>query len=404
MLCKWSTSSTNTILRSFTCRSSAFSLRRHGANVAGPVGRSPLSTPAIKAEAASFFTSTFTSGAMALTSRPASNAADNDSRPLEDPDSPHQVLVSLRPGQVSRATAQAVRLSMQKGKFGDALYLINSLLESHNPNPAASPRTKLMQSELQASAWTPIDFGQPISPNLCAHAFLHGLTRNGFGNRAAAYVETFEECGLRIRPATITAILRSLTTSPNPLPLGSYREQGAIYRLRQNGVDGEHVLKLRSDMVADACTQAAVRLLLHARIMGERRMAQLYGRMINWLLLQGELIAGALFVVLFIKSLEAQRARSEHSDPEIAVDAPLCPDGGSPFIFVQLRNWFSLPRSAVDCMDAVLDKINTVTETSSLPEADQDSIGSALQALASLTILLDTGQLPTSKIVRLARA
>ena len=403
MLCKWSTSSTNAILRSFPCHTSPFYAAHHGTHLNAFIRRSTLSRTSLNGKGMSFSTSPFTSGATALVSRPTPNVAANDSRPPEDIDShtDQQVLMSLRPGQVSRATAQAVRLSMQKGKFGDALYLINSLLESHSSDPGRSPRTKLIQSESQASAWTPIDFGQPIPPSLCAHAFLHGLTRNGFGTRAAAYVETFEECGIRIRSATVTAIIRSLTTSP--LPLGSYREQGAIYRLRQNGVDGEHVLKLRSDMVSDSCTQAAIKLLLHARLMGERRMADLYGRMINWLLLQGEIIAGALFVVLFIKSLEAQRARIDSSDTQAASDAPLCPDGGSPFVSVQQQRWFSMPWTALNCMNAVLDRINTAMETASLPETEQDTIGSALQALASLTILLDTGQLPTGKIAKLIR-
>ena len=404
MLCKWSTSSTHAVLRSFARHSSTSFVPRYGTRPAGFLGHNPNNQPFLNGKGASFFTSAFTR-AMALGSRSASNVTDADSRSVDHPESHHhhQALVSLRPGQVSRATAQAVRLSMQKGKFGDALYLINSLLESHNPNPSGSPRTKLIQSESQVSALTPIDFGQPIPPSLCAHAFLHGLTRNGFGNRAAAYVETFEQCGVRIRPATVSAIIHSLTTSPQSPPIGSYREQGAIYRLRQNGVDGEHVLKLRSDMVSDTCTQAAINLLLHARLLGERRMAQLYGRMINWLLLQGELIAGALFVVLFIKSLEAQRARIETPDIQTASDAPLCPDGGSPFITVQRRDWFSLPSSAVECMNTVLDRISLAMDTASLPQAEQDSIGPALQALANLAILLDTGQLPSGKIAKLIR-
>ncbi|EPT03156.1 hypothetical protein FOMPIDRAFT_101088 [Fomitopsis schrenkii] len=405
MLCKWSTSSTNAILHSFACRSSTLFAPRHGTHSSGFVGRNTLSRAFLNVKAASFFTSTFTSGATASVSRPTPSTAEVHSRSPDDTDAHqyHQALVSLRPGQVSRATAQAVRLFMQKGKFGDALYLINSLLESHSPNPADSPRTTLIHSESQASAWTPIDFGQPIPPSLCAHAFLHGLTRNGFGNRAAAYVETFQECGIRIRPATIASIFRSLTTSPQPLPLGSYREQGAIYRLRKNGVDGEHVLKLRSDMVSDTCTQAAVRLLLHARLMGERRMAELYGRMINWLLLQGELIAAALFVVLFIKCLEVQRARSEFPDTHADSDAPLCPDGGSPFFSVQRQSWFSLRRSAVSLMDTVFDRIDTSMEIATSPEADQDEVGPALQALANFAILLDTGQLPTGKTAKLIR-
>lgn len=404
MLCKWSTSSTHALLRYSACRSSTFFLPSHGTHVAGFVGRRTLCKTFLNAKCASFFTSTISGGTTAMASRPTLSTAETDPHSLEDTDHQHhQVLASLRPGQVSRATAQAVRLSMQKGKFGDALYLINSLLESHNPNPGDSPRTKLIHSDSQASASAPIDFGQPIPPSLCAHAFLHGLARNGFGDRAATYVETFEECGIRIRSATVAAIIRSLTTSPQPLPLGSYREQGAIYRLRTNGVDGEHVLRLRSDMVSDTCTQAAVKLLLHARLMGERRMSELYGRMINWLLLQGELIAGALFVVLFIKSLEAQRARAEILDTQANSDAPICSDGGYPFISVERQTWYSLPRHVVNLMDAVLDRIDTSMETTSLPKADQDSVGPALQALASFAMLIDTGQLPTNKTAKLIR-
>ncbi|KZT74477.1 hypothetical protein DAEQUDRAFT_194831 [Daedalea quercina L-15889] len=408
MLCNWSTSSANTILHTLARRTSVLRALRHVPCAASLVARVSLHRTYPSNSRASFFTSSFTSGAAALASIPAPKmtTAELDQPAPEDTDTEKDsnFLLSLTAGKISRASAQAVRMSMQKGKFGDALYLINSLLESHNSDAPPSSRTQLINSKSRASPLAPIDFGQPVSPRLSAHAFLHGLVRTGFGKRAAAYVETFQTCGIQIRPATVGFIVHSLTSSPNPIPLNSSRERGAIKTLRRKGPDGEQVLKIRSSMVSDSCTRAAVKLLLHARLTGERRMEQLYGSVIPWLVLQGEIIMGSLLVVLFFKSLEANKSHPEVLPAQADADStPLCPDGHSPFIPITRADWFKLPRAAVDTMNIVLREINTVMDTPSPPDVAEDHLGPALQALAHLAMLLDTGQLPTERLSTLIR-
>ncbi len=83
----------------------------------------------------------------------------------------------LSAAQVSRAAAQAVRLSIQEGNYGDALYVVNSACHSvlQGPLDGAAPRASQLQ---------PIQFGCAVSPRLSAHSFLHGLIRAGYAKKA----------------------------------------------------------------------------------------------------------------------------------------------------------------------------------------------------------------------------
>ncbi|KAH9938688.1 uncharacterized protein B0H18DRAFT_23406 [Fomitopsis serialis] len=123
--------------------------------------------------------------------------------------------------------------------------------------------------------------------------------------------------------------------------------------------------------------------------------------------MHGEIIMGTLLVVLFFKSLEVQKARDASAE-QAAVDAnstPLCPDGCSPFVPIQRDYSFRLSRTAVDTMNSVLREIDKAVEAPPPAEADgDDRLAPALQALANLAMLLDTGQLPTDRISTLVHS
>ncbi|KAH9843776.1 uncharacterized protein C8Q71DRAFT_697742 [Rhodofomes roseus] len=406
MLCNGSTSSASAFLHTVARRGSALRTRYNGPC---PAGRSVFCRQHPGSKVASFFNSSYTRGAAALVFRQAPDAHPTtvDSQPPDTTESNH-FLLSLTAGQISRASAQAVRLSVRNCKYGDALYLINSLLESHNPESLASSRSALIDSKSHspASPAAPIDFGRPISPRVPAHAFLHALVRAGLAKRAASYAAVFQDCGIQLRPATVTLLIHSLTSTPSK-PLGGLLAGMGLHGRRKKVPAGENVLKIRSSMVSDTCTRAAVKLMLHARMQGQRRTEYTYNQIIKNLLLHGEIIMGSLFVVLFFKCMELQKARADMaSDASADANAaPLCADGCSPFVPIRRDYSFHLSRTAVDTMNSVLREMDKAMESLSSAEADddRDRLASILQALANLAMLLDTGQLPTDRISTLVR-
>ncbi|KAI0352746.1 hypothetical protein OH77DRAFT_1484952 [Trametes cingulata] len=311
-------------------------------------------------------------------------------QPDQDPQAVNSIASSIRAttaqlsaAQVSRAAAQAVRLSVRDGNYGDALYVVNSACHSvlQGPLDSAAERPHLQ----------PIDFGCAVSPRLAAHAFLHGLIRGGYTRKAATYAKLMIRCGIPIRTRTLESAISSLVSPPSALPqIGPFAR---VLPLKPS-VDNPTVLQLRKRRVADPSTRAALELLQVARSFGQRRTERMHRVLIETLIMQGEILVASLLFVLLIKDFEV-RGRNAVSNEDQA--------GDNDITYEVLR--VPLPSRAATTdvpfpdpriMQKILAAIDSTRDPGTGVAASQ-----SLQSLAIFAMLLDTGQIGHHRVAGL---
>ncbi|CCM03974.1 uncharacterized protein FIBRA_06130 [Fibroporia radiculosa] len=351
---------------------------------------------------ASLSTSSANYESPAIASRPPRSTPEH---PLLSPSSSEGRLssLSLTAAQISRASAQAVRLCARDGKFGDALYLVNSLRSSTNQDDVlVEEKQNLHHSKSRTVAhMKPIDFGQVVSARLSAHSFLHGLVRAGYSKKAARYAEMMMEHGIRIRETTTNTIIVSLSSNL-ATSLNGNLLANTVRRPRIR--DGPEVLELREMVIGDRCTRAAVQLLGKARMWGQCRSQRMYDNAISGCLMQGEIIVASLLFVLLVKDWQLRQSLAKSLGSDAAEEEPFTsPITQRHIPRIPREDRMQLPYPSIQMMSTIL---NAVKE--SLSRDPQDSPGhdpqSSLQALANLAILLDTGQLHTGSIAALIHA
>ncbi|OBZ71980.1 hypothetical protein A0H81_08098 [Grifola frondosa] len=383
MPCIWSTAA-NTLLRG---------VAHHFPSRHGPRSmfythsqRPPLPCCRPAATSASFFTSAPCRTSTIISTK------ENDS--VTSPPKADFLTSSMRltAAQLSRASAQAVRLCAQEGHFGDALYVVNSLHYSVHPD-ALYPLPNSESSKSGDAPLQPINFGRPVSPRLSAHAFLHGLLRAGYGKKAAQYAQLMIGQGISLRTYTLESIIRSL--SPIPASLSNpFKFTGADRKVQ----DDPAVLKLRMELVADDCTQAALQLLHEARVFGQHRTKRMYDAIISTALMQGEIIVGSLLFVLLVKDWQLRNASAKsipETDPsdDPALDSKRRQQG----IKLSPRRIASeLPYPDPIIMGKILRIIKDYFSSG----PDDNQLATALQALANLAALLDTDAYQRGRTVR----
>ncbi|KAL7281981.1 hypothetical protein ACG7TL_003448 [Trametes sanguinea] len=288
---------------------------------------------------------------------------------------------NLSPAQVSRAAAQAVRLCIEDREFGDALYVVNSACHSVLQGP-------LQSSDQPKSQLEPIQFGQPVSPRLSAHAFLHGLIRGGYHKKASTYAALMIRAGIPIRTKTMESIISTMYN--DMLQFGPF----AKVTHPKSRYDSPSILQLRSSIVSNECTRAALDLVREARTFGQRRTQRMYRTLIETLLLQGEILVASLLFVLLVKDFEvrnawaaaqAQSATTEnHITHEVLRVSPPSP--------AALRH---MPYPDPSLMTPILDAIDSASR-------DPPNIGPEIaQSLALFAMLLDTGQIGHGRVAGL---
>ncbi|EIW62214.1 uncharacterized protein TRAVEDRAFT_27548 [Trametes versicolor FP-101664 SS1] len=313
-----------------------------------------------------------------------------DTKPSE-PDgvttSIRETSAGLSAAQISRAAAQAVRLSVQEGNYGDALYVVNSACHSVLQGP-------LDASAQRASRLQPIQFGCAVSPRLSAHSFLHGLIRAGYAKKAETYARLMLRAGIPIRSSTLESVVSSLVASPSSLP-----KFGPFARIipRKPAIDHPSAMQLRSDRVTDKCARAALTLLQEARIFGQRRTERMYKVLIGTLLMQGEILVASLLFVLLLKDFELRKREVIDND-----------DRGGPNYITHDTLRQSLPSRAAlvdmpfpnpQIMRMIVDAIAAKNELESDSPTSQ-----YLQSLAIFAMLLDTGQIGHPRVASLIAA
>ncbi|KAI0637656.1 hypothetical protein C8Q77DRAFT_1165802 [Trametes polyzona] len=287
----------------------------------------------------------------------------------------HSTSAALSAAQVSRAAAQAVRLSILERNYGDALYVVNSACQSILQGPLGSETAG-------ASKLQPIQFACPVSPRLSAHAFLHGLIRAGYTKKAGMYAKLMIRAGIPIRSKTLESVVSSLA-SPSPLP-----QVGPFARVipRRHAGNSPYVMHLQSNLIHDRCARAAFELLQEARTFGQQRTERMYKVLIETLIMQGEILVASLLFVLLLKDFEVRKLSAVSND-----------EPGGPNFITHGNLRVSLPSPAVlrdplfpnpKLMGKILEAIDGTHDPGHTVGTSQ-----SLQSLAIFAMLLDTGQI-----------
>lgn len=351
----------------------------------------------------SFLRASYSTAVAMQTQPPASTQESQE--PQEPPTTPlldpaESASASLTKSQLSRAAAKAVRLCTP----ADALYIVNSLHYStfgHLKREAlhvlgntdrACPST-LFAEPLE---FKPLEFGQPVSPRLSSHCFLHSLIRTGRSFHAARYAELMMSQQIRIRPLTLEAIVGGLTKSDETL-LGSFtrRKPRNVYSPRTMGLSESHFNHRGNEL--------AYRILMHARKFGQQRTERMYEVLVKACLLHGEIIAGSLLFVLLVKDWNTQ----QNPPGPAMVDTPVAnPDGTSR----PLRNIHipspseKLPYPRVSLLGVIAGAIEQAFTMDPGHSKDDEYLQEPLQALANLLGPVNDGQYSLTKLSPLIRA
>ncbi|KAH9950167.1 hypothetical protein B0H21DRAFT_776953 [Amylocystis lapponica] len=217
----------------------------------------------------------------------------------------------------------------------------------------------------------PVDFGQPVSPRLTAHCFLHGLLRDGYGVKASKYAELMIAQGIRIRTSTMESIISSL--SPK-VPVFLNGPRPPLRRSRR--------------ALNNTCTQAAIHLLAKARENGQQRTARMYESIISGTLMQGEIIVASLLFAVLVKDWQLRKALVESCQES---------DSGG-------GGTNKVHRYLLSCPTPILKEIHASLSRDPQGSMDDSYLVPALQALANLAMLWDTGQIPFGSITPLIRS
>lgn len=327
--------------------------------------------------------------------------------------------LSLTAAQLSRAAAQAVRLSAPR----EALYIVNSLHYStfplqdqhaFRPQPNAYPVTS-SHSALPSNTTTPpapIEFGKPISPRLAAHSFLHLLLRRGQLSEAAEYAELMMQQGIRLRTNTTQVILESLCN-----PVSVLHPSTMIEKFKVPFKASRTTLQLPKD-ISHPGTGAAFRILQYAREFGQHRSERMYETLMSALLLQGEILIGSLLFVLLVKDWQAYKARRETTDrldadsvtayPGLGhtVEKSRTPSRAKTISHTRHLNSHCMvttlakqpspsppPYPSRNLLRALVDEIDFVLSQDPINPGDDEYLQEPLQALASLVSQLENGGL-----------
>jgi hypothetical protein len=307
--------------------------------------------------------------------------------------------------QLSRAAAQAVRLSIQQGQLKDAYYVVTSLQASWDPPGEGD----LPKHRFRYPKFEPISFYRRVSPRLATHALIHGLMRVGLSVKASQCAEYLMRDGFNIRSTTLQATIRNLVPTPSP---GGAVQANALDGSRS--IDSADILTLRSSMVSDRCTRCAVRLLIQAKKYRQRRTQDMFDFLIHICLLQGELIVGSLLFAMLVKIMHVQMAFSAQMKMEsqaATAETSVIAEQKQAF-----RRRFNLHRDEClvhpdaslfprkSLLHAILEAIESNLSQNPQDEEAAQAFCATLQALANIAMLLDQGRLPQADVSHLIHA
>jgi hypothetical protein len=306
---------------------------------------------------------------------------------------------SLSDCQLSRAAAQAVRLSFTESDWESAFYLLKSMHSASHPQ---SYDNKQSRSKLFPPSFVPITFGRPINYRLSAHALVHALLRVDMPRKAADVTHWMMKHGVRVRSLTLEATIKAQLPQFSD---ASRRHQVSMPDPARIN-DGTRVLRLRSKMVSHLSTRFAISLLLQARRSRQQRTQKIWDWLIHTCLLQGEVIVGTLLFTILVKDFALKRQLAsqllaQQQRTAAAQDSP----PHDPVVVQEMESEYrsygevfphkKLLQSLASAVDDILSRD---------PPPDSHLVSGALQALANLAWLLDHRKISFPEIAPLIRA
>ncbi|KAG6375039.1 hypothetical protein JVT61DRAFT_3820 [Boletus reticuloceps] len=297
----------------------------------------------------------------------------------------------IRPLNESILAAKAVRLACNSGAFRDAHFIINSLHSSNHPS--APPPEPISFPFMPAFQFTPITFDRPISPRLSAHVMLHHIIRNESPLKAYETAQILLKNGIPLRQTTLVKVTQALLQAP-PSVFRVLKEKGAsMFRSPAFFPDS---LPINPDAVQDDGLRFALMLLLKARENRHQCSDRAFEALVNFCLLQGEIIMGSLLFVLLVKDYETKAQKAQEIKARIT-EQEMSQGAASPQL---IDRWKELVRSRIPPKRLLKAITHQCEEELSDDSQDRED---ALQVLAHLAGLIDTRSLPFSDISHLLR-
>lgn len=297
--------------------------------------------------------------------------------------------------QVSRAAAQTVRLCGYNQDFTGALFVVNSLHLSSNFNPWP-PLNNPSVATHNSHDMDLINFGQVVSVRLAAHCFLHGLIRARKEGIASKYADLMIKQGIPIRTATLQKILYRLG-SPRTFP-----RVRIVSRKTSIPADPRQVLNLHEANVGSAATQAALHLLECARIFGQQRTRRMYDSFIKACLMQGEIIVAALLFAVLVKDWQLRQALLDRATEQMMTseDHVITYSHGTQETTISRRSLDMATEPNVESLNFICHRIKAAFDKTRT-HSEMPYLYPALQALANLLGIIDTGQLKPGSTARI---
>lgn len=291
---------------------------------------------------------------------------------------------------LSILAAKAVRLACSSGAFRDAHFIINSLHASNHPDASPEPIKLPFMPPFQ---FTPIPFDKPVSPRLSAHVMLHHVIRNHSPLKAYETAQILMNKGIPIRQTTLLKVTDALVQAP-PTVFSVLKEKGVSMFHSPGSLPDS--LPINPDAVQDDGLRFALTLLLKARENRRQCSDRAFEALVNFCLLQGEIIMGSLLFVLLVKDYESKAQKAQEIKAMIT-EQEACQGVASPQL---IDRWKDLIRSKIPSKRLLKAITQQCEEELADDTKDREE---ALQALANLAGLVDSRSMPFSDISHLLR-
>ncbi len=259
----------------------------------------------------------------------------------------------------------------------------------------------------------PVDVGPLLHARLSVHNLLHTLIRTGDSGKVGQYTGRSMIQGIRIRGATLEAVVRSLCRNDKPdnLPLIMANDAAAAFDIHPNHF-------------AHPYHYTAYKMLMYARNSGQYRSARMYDILIGACVKQGRFLASSLLFSVLVKDWQTYSARQKSISAQdtsvsskcmkacsidIGVDNPssqgkLSREEASLLAGAGTETLTSPPYPTVQLLTLITTGIETVMSQDPKVPHDVSYLSEPLQSLANLTLLVEEGHIHYGKLSQLIRA
>ncbi|KIJ26030.1 hypothetical protein M422DRAFT_71992 [Sphaerobolus stellatus SS14] len=223
---------------------------------------------------------------------------------------------ALTAAQITRTAASSIRTAVREGKPRDAVAVTRSLLSTgHN-----GARTRPFHSSVHLKSFS---IKEKLPSRLASHALVHALIREGLLMDAAAEVREMIAHGHRFHSRTVGTTISLLCNPSAPLGEGhvSPSHPTAEFTARPDDLEAARLLLTESTRLPPGPRQA-FGILMTARQYRRERSQEMFSRLVDACLLQGEILLATLLFVLMIKDWQVRNVvRASKRQIEACLDS-----------------------------------------------------------------------------------